>query len=200
MELITDIRPCKRFRNRYDLYLDDEYFYTVNKKTMESMQLIAGTALQDRDAFKLSCYDGELKYAIDTTLRYLSQPRTRQEALNKLHQMQYDQRIACEVLRRMEEWGYINDGQYMQDYVSHYTKAGYGRYAIVRKLEQKGIQCTVSQWDEFNSALAYAKKKLSRQNGSQALNRTARAMFQRGFSSETIRKVLRQLGDMEYEE
>ena len=200
MKQISDIRPCGKYRNRLDIFVNGEYFYTVNKNFVLDNELTTGSNIENKEMFIQSCRGEELEKATSNALRYLSQSRTRQEILKKLSQMRYSTDIINDVLNKLGEWGYINDQQYVQDFINHYTKSGYGRYAVLKKLEQKGIHDTTLEWDESESARAFANKKLRKQNDEQTRIKTARAMYARGYSSTTIRNVLREFGEIADEE
>ena len=200
MEIITDILPLKRYKNRVELYLDSEPFFVLHKDTIKELQLASGSAIEDRSAFKENIFDLELKKALDSSLRYLSQPRTRHEIENKLKQMRYCDDVIKEVSRRLINWGYINDERYKEDFIASYRNKGYGKYAIINKLAKKGIRSNDCVWDDYDEAFAYAQKHLHGKTDRPSINKTARSLYQRGFPADVIGRIMRELGETDHEE
>ncbi|MDO5499278.1 MAG: regulatory protein RecX [Propionibacteriaceae bacterium] len=139
-------------------------------------------------------------------LRQLAmQARTRQELAEALRRRNVPAEAAEEVLDRMAEVGLIDDGEFARSWVdSRQQRRQLSRTVLRRELQRKGVDRElvdeavdrVSSEDEHSAAQALAEKKLRSVRG---LDRTvqrrriAGALARRGFSSEIVQSVLRDL-------
>lgn len=146
--------------------------------------------------------------AISTALNYLSyQARTRKEMVQYLEKKEYG-KIEIEVtLAKLKEYGYIDDEGYAKRVaeITHLHPAK-GKNSMPRKLSQKGIpeeliQHTMEAYDESVDqvkALTLARKHAMNnldQPWKKCLDQINRKLYSRGFTSEVIRSVIRQLED-----
>ncbi len=98
-----------------------------------------------------------------------------------------------EIVQSCIDNGYVKDKDFAQRVVERLTLAGHSRKYIYQSLYQKGISenlisevCQISDEDEYENALKFAKKKKVYQDYQKGLAQMARA----GYSYEIARKVL----------
>ncbi len=105
-------------------------------------------------------------------------------------------------LLRLEEMGYLNDLDYARDFADRSRRKSSKR-AIIQGLKERSIDQEIIDWvvedfsddDEFELALKFAEKKWRPgSNDDEGMRRRLHAsLMRRGFSSETISNVLREL-------
>ena len=170
--IITDIKKQKKDENRFSVYVDGEYAFS----------LIA----QDIEYFKLkeSCEIAEEKYrfildtivyikAQDLALKYLSyKMRTGKEVRDKLEKSDFSEGIIEKVMEFLTKYNYIDDYQYSMAYIRQSLKLNpVGKYAIQQKLRGYGVEQSViekalydSEIDEEKYAREVIGKKTSGKN------------------------------------
>lgn len=146
--------------------------------------------------------------AISTALTYLSyQARTHQEMVQYLEKKDFSKADIKEAMSKLKEYGYIDDDGYAKrvSEMTHLHPAK-GKNSMPRKLSQKGIpeeliQQTMETYDEsvdqvkaFTLAKKHAMNNLD-QPWKKCVDQINRKLYSRGFTSEVIRSVIRQLED-----
>lgn len=146
------------------------------------------------------------KSALSAALHYLSyQDRTKKEMIEYLQKKGFHPAEIDEAVVRLKDYGYINDADYAQR-VSAKTQShpAKGRNTLPRKLANKGIpeaivEQTMDEYDESvdtEKALVLANKLMLNaldKPWKKNVDQISRKLFSRGFSSEVIRTVIRQL-------
>ena len=146
--------------------------------------------------------------ALSTALTYLSyQARTRKEMMQYLEKKEFSKADIEEAMTKLKEYGYIDDEGYAKRVaeMTHLHPAK-GKNSMPRKLSQKGIpeeliQHTMETYDEsvdqekaFTLARKHAMNNLD-QPWKKCVDQINRKLYSRGFTSEVIRSVIRQLED-----
>jgi regulatory protein len=146
------------------------------------------------------------KSALGLALHYLSyQDRTKKEMIEYLQKKGCPSEEIDEAVLRLKDYGYINDEDYAR-HVSDMTQnhPAKGRNTLPRKLGHKGIpeeiiEQTMEDYDESvdtRKALVLANKMMMNALDvpwKKNVDQVGRKLFSRGFSTEVIRTVVRQL-------
>ena len=198
--IITDIKKQKKDENRFSVYVDGEYAFS----------LIA----QDIEYFKLkeSCEIAEEKYrfildtivyikAQDLALKYLSyKMRTGKEVRDKLEKSDFSEGIIEKVMEFLTKYNYIDDYQYSMAYIRQSLKLNpVGKYAIQQKLRGYGVEQSViekalydSEIDEEKYAREVIGKKTSGKNYNtdRDLRKLQDFLIRTGFSYDITKTVV----------
>ena len=135
---ITDIRQGKKNRNRYNVYDDDGFAFSVYAETVVSFGMSAGAELSDEQKARILDAD-EKKYAVDTALKFLSlRMRSVREVRDRLVKSDISEGSIDYTVGRLSELGYLDDRQYAAAYASELAEK-YGAGMIRQKLTQRGI-------------------------------------------------------------
>jgi regulatory protein len=151
-------------------------------------------------------HDKEFTRAKNAAYRLLTyRPRSRAELKQKLVDKGFDEAIIEAVVDYLEKLGYINDRQFAEQWAAGRIRLrGFGRRRIEQELRNKGIGqdiiadalCGVFGTEtELETARGVAEKKLNTMNFMDRETRRRRLagfLGRRGFSFETIRKVLQE--------
>ncbi|MDW7672678.1 MAG: RecX family transcriptional regulator [Bacillota bacterium] len=144
--------------------------------------------------------------ALSAALTYLSyQARTRLEMEQYLKKKEYTAAEIAQAIIRLKEYGYVDDAGFARRVaeMTHQHPAK-GKNSLPQKLSRKGIpeeliQQTMEDYDESvdeEKAMLLARKHLMTtldQPWKKCLDQINRRLFSRGFTSEVIRTVIRQL-------
>lgn len=130
-----------------------------------------------------------------------------QELRGKLERLGFDKEAIATVIGQFIQRGYLNDAALCRMLFTKYLATGkYGIHVITGKLKQRGLPASViatvnqeaDDTTEEARALEAARRKFAKASVVNA-GKTARFLAYRGFSAETIRKVVKQLFNDEQE-
>jgi len=127
--------------------------------------------------------------------------RTEKEAANKLYQKGFSKRSVAGAVELAKSYGYLSDADYVKNYISTHSHSK-GGFRIKRELKEKGIPSQLVEsllneveLDETGAALAVAQKFIkNRTLDDKTKQRLFRHLAARGFSYDTIRQVMSQIG------
>ena len=153
--------------------------------------------------------DGESKRAAEKAMALLlHKDRTRQELIHRLYQAGFSEAASAEALQYVEQFGYINDRRYTENYIM-FQRGRKSRKEILYKLTEKGISkevvCAVLEEagyeGEEEAVRTLVAKKLrgrmmSELSGDER-NKIKAYLMRRGYEYSGIRKVFSQLDNCE---
>ncbi len=166
----------------------------------------AGTGDRDGDAVDLAGDADPEAVARTIVLRKLTaRDRTRQELSKALKAKNVPEKVAGEVLDRMQDVGLVDDTRFAESWVrSRQQRRGLSKMALRRELSDKGIDRdtidetlqSVEVDDEYSAALMLVEKKLRSMSGLEPHVQKRRlfgALARRGFSSGLSSRVIHEL-------
>ena len=206
--VIQELKPSKRVEGRWLAVLEDGSILRLGEGEVVDFALYAGRELTDREAQEiLDCArrSGVNERALSLLTR---KPQSRRELERKLREWEASDREAEDICDRLEELGYLNDGQYAAQVVRHYSARGYGEKKLRDELYRRGIprelwDGAMEQAEDPARAIdAFLQKKLAGSAGDPAaLKRAGDALARRGYSWEEVREGLNRWGaDLEPED
>jgi regulatory protein len=203
--LITDIRTQKR-RSSYSLFINGDLFCEVDATTVAKLGLRKGMEVDEQLAKKLGL-EGQLarckKYAFDLLIK---RSYSSKELSDKLKSKGFTNDLVSQTRQLLEKLGYLKDEKFAKEWVeSRKRSRPKGKIVLERELLSKGIaKATVNrvledfdESEEREMASALAKKRLKAYASlSQvaARRRLFSYLLRRGFSSEIVSDVMRELG------
>lgn len=206
--VIQELKPSKRVEGRWLAVLEDGSILRLGEGEVVDFALYAGRELTDREAQEiLDCArrSGLKERALSLLTR---KPQSRRELERKLGEWEATEQEAAAICDRLEELGYLNDGQYAAQVVRHYSARGYGEKKLRDELYRRGIPREL--WDgameeaedPARAIDAFLQKKLAGSAGDPAaLKRAGDALARRGYSWEEVREGLNRWGaDLEPED
>ena len=139
-----------------------------------------------------------------------SRPRTRQEVIRHLKDKGFTENEILETVDELEQYHYIDDLAYSRMYFEYGFEKGRGKARIRRELAEKGVAPDIIEIayddledipDEFEMALSIAEaavrgidpRELEYPEKRKLEGKIGRKLAGRGFSMDTIRKVVSRL-------
>jgi len=144
----------------------------------------------------------EGKKAFSKALKYLAiKPRSRKELKDKLKEKKFSQDMIENALRKVDDFGYLDDEDFAKSFLELKKGAGKGKIFIARELKRKGVDEEIikgvlsrfySETDEHEIAKTLAQKKFPNypELKPRETIKLKNLLFQRGFSWEIIDKFL----------
>jgi regulatory protein len=198
---ITCIESQKKRRGRVNIYLDDEFAFGLDEKMIIDHNLYKGLELCPLDIKALKESDN-LSKAMEKAYRLLSfRQRSKQEITDRLLE-KFDERTTQKALEKLERYGYINDTEFARVWVSS-RAAGRGKKALAFELKRKGVSKDIiedslanlsgDQEEDAAYKIVTAKSKYLGLDNKELYKKVAPFLASRGFSYETIKKVIDKL-------
>lgn len=198
---ITNITPQKKNKNFYNIFVDDEFFCSLDDESIYHMKLKIGIEINE-DALKKASAESAYKKALNYSLNLLGRYyKTKQELKKKLKEKEYESDIIAAVIEKLEDLGYLNDENYAEAFVrsKKETSQGLNRKTLYNKMLMKGLDRELIQEslekadiDEYENALKAAEKKLKNLKGNKHEKKAKlySYLYSKGFDYETCSKVL----------
>ncbi len=197
--VITNIQAQKRNRNRVNIFLDDQYAFSLDR--MAAAWLTVGRQLSVEDISRLQEKD-EFQTALNRALHFLSyRARSRQEMQTYLQNKGYETGLIDRVIAKLTEERLIDDLDFAQNWVDNRERFRPRSQSLMRlELHQKGVAeseieqaLQISDLDDFALAMK-AGKKLSRRyqllDKPEYDRKLAASLQRRGFSYSVVRECL----------
>ena len=195
--VITDILNCKNNKNRVNVYADGEFLCSLYIETVLKNSIKKGCFFSHDDLVQFMKEDEE-KYALDRALKYISyRMRSAKEIKEKLKKYNVSENCIDNVIKKMQELGYVNDRLYAETYFSE-LKQNFGKAVIQQKMYAKGINKEIvhellSGLDQYALAVLWAEKLFARYKNEDKKNikqKVFRALMARGFDFDEIRSAV----------
>ncbi|KNF10183.1 hypothetical protein CLPU_1c03480 [Gottschalkia purinilytica] len=204
---ITKIEKHKRNKERYHIYMNDQYYFTVDEDILVKFRLLKGSEF-DEDFIESVIKEEEKSRAKNYALKLLNyKRRTEKEIYEKMKEKGYDEENIEFAIEFLKSYNYIDDLEYAKCYVKDkYNLKKLGKQRIKTELYNKGIRDNIinevikdviDDDNEYDKALELARKKLSttyKNDDKVALYRKLGGFLQRkGYSFDIVKKVLNEL-------
>ncbi|MFD0959554.1 RecX family transcriptional regulator [Paenibacillus chungangensis] len=201
--IIVSVRPQKKDRKRYDIYIgEEEPVLTVHEDILIRYRLMKGGVLQDELLSEIKREDERFE-AYRKAVAYLgAKPRTRKQ----LHQYLERKELANEhieyALDRLEREGLVDDVQYAQLFAESRMRSSLkGRLMIRQELSMRGVSksaaleavSAISEEEEIAAANKLAEKKWRSLKGAEAERRRKLMGFllRRGFPGHIVKEAIK---------
>jgi len=123
---------------------EEGFLLSLSDESIVRHSLKAGKTLSEELLAELKQED-TLKYAKELSLKYVTYaPRSRQQLIKHLTQKEIDSDIIEKACAFMEEYGYINDERYAQQYADCYLKK-YSPYVVKQRLIGEGVSASAAE-------------------------------------------------------
>lgn len=211
MPVLTKITQQKRDSERYNLFIDEKYAFSVHESILVKFGLTKGMQLDDWVMDEIT-YEDEIEKAFNKALHFLSfRMRTEFEVKKKLLDLEFGEAVILEAIVKLRRLGFLDDEAFSEAFVRTQKNASSkGPKAIKQELHKKGVgkelQEQVLQAYPEEEQFAIAKKlaqKAATSNRAippaQLKQKIQNALARKGFSFGLIRDVLESI-DFEREE
>lgn len=144
--VITSIRVQKNNRERYSIFVDEEFLLGISEQTLLEFNLAKGDEITSPYLQKLQREEG--RFAVKSYMmdRLSSRDHARKELFNKAIRKDYSKEVIENVLDELQEKGYLNDASFAEKYASDKSQLNkWGPAKIKAHLYKKGISNSVAE-------------------------------------------------------
>ncbi len=201
--IITDITELSK--SKYKIFIDNEFAFVLYKGELRQY------GIKKDEEIKKDIYDEIVSKVIPKRAKLRAmhllekRPYTERDMRNKLKEGLYDQDSIDEAIDYLKSFGYIDDHAYASQYIDTYTQNRSAR-RLEQDLMKKGINKDVISevlaikrdegelGDEESMIRSLLEKRgFDPENSdSKTIAKNVRFLYQKGFSPETIARVMRQ--------
>lgn len=199
---ISAIRQQKKLKDRYSVYVDGAYSFSLSESALLESKLAGG---QEITADELSTYK---RMAVDdkaygNALRYVAmRPRSLGELHDYFRRKKVEEPVAKQIISRLTNIGLLNDEVFARSWVeSRRLLKPVSQRRLVQELKQKRVNediiSKVLQADPSDelSVLAVLVAKKRQQSKYQDNGKLMQYLARQGFSYDDIKQVLQSTND-----
>lgn len=200
---ITSIKRQVKNKSRVSIFVDDEYFGSLDEKTFMESGLKSGDYL-DQDKWEVYQEQGENQSAFNKGISYISKlMRSRKQVIDYLKKKGYEDPAIKYATDKMAEYKYIDDVAFAKMVLSHQVNVKkVGIIAAKAALKKNGISNNIIEDTmlEYNDSMQlenakqqYQKLLKKYQNEEDSIKKKqkiSQAMARRGFSWEMIKSAI----------
>lgn len=203
MAIITEIKLQAKNKERVNVYLDDNFFCGLELETVMKHQLKEGQTIEV-EKLEVIQFESEKQVAFQKSLNLISRyVKTKKQMKDYLKQKGYTTSVIEYVIKKLEEYNYINDEVYAKTYVTLNAKTS-GIKKLRQDLMVKGVEKSLVEkaLNELDDQADFIKKLAEKYMNNKEKNKKNYAklyayLMRRGFTYEQIEPFLRVTGEEE---
>jgi len=140
MPVITKISIQQKNKDRYNIFLDDKYAFSVDEEVLIKHQLKKGMDIDDFSMADISYHD-DISKAYNTAIQHLSRRmRSEKEVRQHLKEKEIEDPVIQEVIHKLYKHKFLDDQEYAIAFVrTQVNTTDKGSAVIRRELREKGI-------------------------------------------------------------
>jgi regulatory protein len=202
--LITSVEKQKKSRYRYNIFLNEQFAFSVHEDMIVKYRLLKGEYV-NATRIEMIITEDEYHKAFLEAMRFVGRrPRSRKEIELKLKEKGYGEEAVTRTIQKLIEQKIIDDEQFANMWTEHRLFSQMkGRRWVQQELQQKGLPkeliqealANVDEEAEYEAAYDTAKKKWLTTKGEpfERKHKLANFMLRRGYSSTMVNAVLKKV-------
>jgi len=202
MPEITKITTQKNNAERYNIYLDNKYAFSVDENVLVQFQLTKGKVLEDWTIDEM-IFEDEVRKAFNRALHFLGfRMRSEFEVKKKLLDSDFGEAVVLEAIQKLKDLGFLNDETFSQALLNTQKATGKkGPKSIRQELRKKGIDrdlqeeilSSYSENEQLAIATELAEKVVRTERGKtpfQLKQKIQETLLRKGYGFEVIGQVV----------
>ena len=196
---ITKLEIQKNNKDKYNLYVNDEFYCGVFMETAIKLNLKEGLEIE-KNKLDEAVFENEKTIALNRCAKLLSKTlKTEKQIKDYLKTKGFNENVILAVLEKLKEYSYVDDKKYAELFIkSNLNKMG--KLKLKQKLKEKGIkkdliESSLSLFDtDLTNVLNIAEKYIKNKELNQKTKAsTYRHLLSKGFSYDEIKQVIEKL-------
>ncbi|EAD2865227.1 RecX family transcriptional regulator, partial [Listeria monocytogenes] len=137
---ITSISVQQKNKERYNIFIDEKYNFSVDEEVLARYQLMKGKVLTEADIEEIKQAD-MVRKGLNKAINFLShRVRSEKEIRDYLRKQEMEPFAIDEILKKLANMDYINDFEFAELYTKTQIKTTLkGPRTIERELVEKGL-------------------------------------------------------------
>ncbi len=205
MSQITSILVAKGKKSRRHIYIDGEFVCTLDEFNVYKYRLKVGSEITREELEQISL-ESEVDTAFGLALNLISKmQKTTKQVFDYLSSKGYPRIVCNSVVKKLQEYKYVDDEQYAKMYVATYITK-YGRAKIKFMLSNKGVSSQIIENvlenapNQDDVVIEYTKKYMQNKDwNSQNYAKLSRFLANKGFGWSEINSAIGKIKEEIYE-
>ena len=197
--IITKISKAVKTEGRYNVFVDEEYSFSLDESQLVNLELTKGQDLGEEELAKLKTVSDFGKSYIRAVDLISRRQRSEKEIRDYAWKKQWTPEIRDRVVQRLKERRYLNDERFAESFVrSRTNNRNFSKRKMQLELIKKGIGQEIiervlaeSEFDELESLKNLVAKKRGQYESDQKL---IQYLARQGFRYDDIKRVLGETG------
>ncbi len=211
MPIITKITRGKNNPERYNIYLEEKFAFSVDEAVLLRYQLTKGKEI-DQWTIEEVNFEDEVRKAFNKALHYLGfRMRSEGEVRQKLKEKEFGEAVIDEAVKKLYALSFLDDQQFSEALLRTQIKSGKkGPRAIQQDLQKRGIDKGVqkdvlsnySEEEQLEVATGLAEKiaaKEKTKTPNQIKQKINDSLMRKGYPYTIIKQAIEKL-DLERDE
>lgn len=205
MKKITKIEYQKKNKERFNIYIDDEYGFAVDISILIKYSLKKGMELDDALIDDILLAEEEISvynYGISVLSRYF---KSEYELRLKMKNKGFNPQLIDNAISILKEHKYLDDERYCEMFINdkiNISKHGVRKIkealyykGIDKEIIEEKIKCISAESEEERALLLGEKKLLNikENDNRKKMSKLSNYLLGKGFEYETVNKTLRKL-------
>lgn len=205
MKKITKIEYQKKNKERFNIYIDDEYGFAVDISILIKYSLKKGMELDDALIDEILLAEEEISvynYGISVLSRYF---KSEYELRLKMKNKGFNPQLIDNAISILKEHKYLDDERYCEMFINdkiNISKHGVRKIkealyykGIDKEIIEEKIKCISAESEEERALLLGEKKLLNikENDNRKKMSKLSNYLLGKGFEYETVNKTLRKL-------
>ncbi|CAG7602222.1 Regulatory protein RecX [Paenibacillus solanacearum] len=203
--IITKVERQKRSPHRYNIYVDENYAFSVHEDILIKYRLLKGECMEESNLQDILHADEANRAYLDALRLLSSRLRSEHEMRARLKQKGYEPAIVGKTVDRLQSERYLDDELFAEQLTRQRLESQKkGRHFIRQELQQRGIKKDtiheamelVNEETEFRMAFGLAEKRYANElsrDPVKAKRKIAGFLQRRGYPGTVVSRVLKQL-------
>jgi len=205
LRTVTKIQQQKKRKNRYNIFVNDVYTFSVDEDVLVKYHIHKGMDLTPEEIEEITS-DEDFHSTYMMAINYLSyRMRTQQEIRTYLQDKEITLEMTNDIIKRLDEEQLIDDQTFAEAFVrDRMNQTSKGPKIIVKELQEKGVSREIAdkavlQYDhdaQFSKAYKWAQSEAKKKSPHAAKKQKEQIQYklmQKGFSSDVISQVMNEI-------
>lgn len=205
MPEITKITRQKNNAERYNIYLDNKYAFSVDENVLVQFQLTKGKVLEDWSIDEM-IFEDEVRKAFNRALHFLGfRMRSEFEVKKKLLNAEFGEAVVLEAIQKLKTLGFLNDETFSQALLNTQKVSGKkGPKSIRQELQKKGIDrdlqkevlSSYTEKEQLTNAVELAEKVIRTERGKtpfQLKQKIQDTLLRKGYGFDIIGQAMEEV-------
>lgn len=205
MPIISKITQGKKNPERYNIFFEDKYAFSVDEAVLVRHQLTKGKELDQWTIEEIN-FEDEVRKAYNKALYYLGfRMRSEGEVRQKLKEKEYGDAVIDEAVKKLYTHNFLDDQQFSEALMRTQIKSGKkGPRAIQQDMQKRGIDKQMqkdvldsySEEEQLEIAKALAEKialKEKMKTPSQIHQKISDTLLRKGYNYSLIKLAIAEL-------
>lgn len=202
------ITKIKKNKLNFDIYLDEEFGFTLTDEGLYKARLKTGMELEITESLNEVLKDDEVKRCKNRALKIITDsPKSVNKVREKLKREQFTEDAMDKAIEFLKDYKFVNDERLAQNITKRAVRASSSVRQIKSSLYQKGIQKEdiqtaieeVDEEQEMENAQKVALKKynsIKSKSSEDIIKKVYYTLNYKGFSYRSIEKAMKAVKDI----